>query len=176
MGPTARTPRIRQIAGPPCRPGAVRAQSRKDLSPQPRRPLGMRSFTQGSFWDACHALPDHIKIQANRAYTLFQANHDHPSLNFKRGRQAKPCLLGPHQRRIPGLGGDGIKRHHLVLDRPAPRVRPTPPAQLNPVRPHRPRMSIEPSVFQPQGSVTSPQEKQGPSPLPFSGLVDRLPQ
>ena len=173
MGPTTRTRRIRQIAGPPCRPGAVRAQSRKDLSPQPRSPVGMRSFTRSRFGDACDALPYRHKIQANRAYTLFQANPDHPSLNVKRGRQAEPCLLGPHQRRIPGPGRDGIKRHHLVLDRPAPRVRPTPPAQLNPVRPHRPRMSIEPSVFQPQGSVTCPQEKQGPSPSRFSGLVDR---
>ena len=44
----------------------------------------MRSFTQSSFWDAYHRLPDHIKIQARRAYTLFGENPDHPSLNFKR--------------------------------------------------------------------------------------------
>lgn len=44
----------------------------------------MRSFTQSSFWDAYHRLPDRIKIQARHAYTLFQANPDHPSLNFKR--------------------------------------------------------------------------------------------
>ena len=50
----------------------------------------MRSFTQSSFWDAYHALPDHIKTQANRAYTLFQANPDHPSLNFKRVGRRNP--------------------------------------------------------------------------------------
>ena len=44
----------------------------------------MRSFTQSSFWDAYHRLPDRIKIQARQAYTLFQDNPDHPSLNFKR--------------------------------------------------------------------------------------------
>ena len=43
----------------------------------------MRSFAQRSFWDAYHELPDRIKLQARHAYTLFQQNPDHPSLNFK---------------------------------------------------------------------------------------------
>ena len=44
----------------------------------------MRSFTHRSFWDAYRQLPVQVQHQARNAYILFQSNHGHPSLNFKR--------------------------------------------------------------------------------------------
>lgn len=61
----------------------------------------MRSFTQSSFWDAYHRLPDRIKIQARRAYTLFEENPDHPSLNFKRVGRAKRVEIGRRRDEFP---------------------------------------------------------------------------
>ena len=37
-----------------------------------------------------HLLPSHVKQQARSAYTLFQDNPNHPSLNFKRVGQRRP--------------------------------------------------------------------------------------
>ena len=50
----------------------------------------MRSFTQRGFWTAYHRLPPHVKQQARNAYILFQANPNHPSLNFKRVSGSNP--------------------------------------------------------------------------------------
>ena len=50
----------------------------------------MRSFTHRSFWEAYRQLPARIQQQARNAYTLFETNPGHPSLNFKRVGRRDP--------------------------------------------------------------------------------------
>ena len=50
----------------------------------------MRSYTRQSFWDAYRLLPVHVKRQARSAYRFFEANPNHPSLDFKRVSRRRP--------------------------------------------------------------------------------------
>ena len=50
----------------------------------------MRSFTRRSFWDAFDQLPERIKRQAREAYSLFEEDHGHRSLQFKRVSRTRP--------------------------------------------------------------------------------------
>ena len=52
----------------------------------------MHSFTQPSFWDAYHRLPEHIKRQARESYRFFVSDPRHPSLDFKRVSQRRPVF------------------------------------------------------------------------------------
>ena len=44
----------------------------------------MRSFTSRRFRELYVNLPDHVQLQARRAYQLFRRNPSHPGLNFKK--------------------------------------------------------------------------------------------
>ena len=44
----------------------------------------MTSLTRPSFWRAHAALDPRVKEAARRAYQIFSANPDHPSLRFKK--------------------------------------------------------------------------------------------
>ena len=44
----------------------------------------MKSLTRASFWRAYAALDPRVKEAARRAYQVFSANPDHPSLRFKK--------------------------------------------------------------------------------------------
>jgi mRNA-degrading endonuclease RelE of RelBE toxin-antitoxin system len=44
----------------------------------------MKSFTSRRFREMYVSLPDHVQLQAKRAYQLFQRNPSHPGLNFKK--------------------------------------------------------------------------------------------
>ena len=44
----------------------------------------MKSFTTASFWRAYAELSPAMKIQARKAYRLWQENSLHPSLHFKK--------------------------------------------------------------------------------------------
>ncbi|MCY3544130.1 MAG: hypothetical protein OXH22_08815 [Chloroflexi bacterium] len=43
----------------------------------------MRSYTLPDFWDAYRRLPASVKRQAREAYSFFELNPRHPSLDFK---------------------------------------------------------------------------------------------
>ena len=44
----------------------------------------MKSLARASFWRAYEALDPRVKVAARRAYRIFSANPDHPSLRFKK--------------------------------------------------------------------------------------------
>ena len=44
----------------------------------------MKSFTSRKFRELYAKLPDPVRLQARRAYQLFQLNPSHPGLNFKK--------------------------------------------------------------------------------------------
>jgi len=48
------------------------------------------SFANQKFWKSYHALPNEIKLLANKAYQLFIENPEHPSLHFKRVGKKHP--------------------------------------------------------------------------------------
>lgn len=44
----------------------------------------MKSLVRPSFWRAYAGLDPRVRLAARRAYALFDENHDHPSLRFKK--------------------------------------------------------------------------------------------
>jgi mRNA-degrading endonuclease RelE of RelBE toxin-antitoxin system len=44
----------------------------------------MKSFTTRRFREAYRSLPGEVRLQARRAFHLFQQNPSHPGLNFKK--------------------------------------------------------------------------------------------
>ena len=52
----------------------------------------MRSFTTDRFWKLLEKLPESARRQAKEAYRLFQANPDHPGLQFKPVSSNKPIF------------------------------------------------------------------------------------
>ena len=50
----------------------------------------MKSKINDDFLDAYRNLPKEVRQQARRAYTLWQANHYHSSLHFKRVDASEP--------------------------------------------------------------------------------------
>ncbi len=44
----------------------------------------MKSVTSRRFRELYANLPNHIRLQARKAYQLFRANPSHPGLNFKK--------------------------------------------------------------------------------------------
>lgn len=44
----------------------------------------MRSFTTRSFREAFRLLPDSVRAQTRKAYSMFRQNPSHPGLNFKK--------------------------------------------------------------------------------------------
>jgi hypothetical protein len=44
----------------------------------------MRHRADADFWGAYHALPEHVRKQADKAFELLKQNPQHPSLPFKK--------------------------------------------------------------------------------------------
>ena len=44
----------------------------------------MRHFASPDFWDAYRRLPEEVRIQADRSYSLLKSDPYHPSLHLKK--------------------------------------------------------------------------------------------
>jgi hypothetical protein len=44
----------------------------------------VRHQADEDFWEVYHALPDHVRRQADKAFALLKQNPNHPSLHFKK--------------------------------------------------------------------------------------------
>lgn len=44
---------------------------------------GVNSRTIANFWNSYYALPERIRLQAQKAHRLFESDPFHPGLNFK---------------------------------------------------------------------------------------------
>jgi len=52
----------------------------------------MRSVTTARFRKAYEALPEHVKLLSDKAYRIWQENHQHPSLHFKQVNPEPPVF------------------------------------------------------------------------------------
>jgi hypothetical protein len=67
----------------------------------------MKSLTTPDFWRAYAALPPEMKVQARKAYRLWQENSLHPSLHFKKvGKQLWSVRLSNNFRAVALKKGD----------------------------------------------------------------------
>jgi hypothetical protein len=67
----------------------------------------MKSFTTASFWKAYAELSPEMKLQAQKAYRLWQENSQHPSLRFKKvGKQLWSVRLSDNFRAVAFKKGD----------------------------------------------------------------------
>ena len=44
----------------------------------------MKHFASSKFWDAYRRLPEHIRVLADKTYTVLKEDPRHPSLHFKK--------------------------------------------------------------------------------------------
>lgn len=76
----------------------------------------MKSQTTRSFWRHYWALPQEIRLRAQRVYRLWRDNPSHPSLFFKRVKEGWP-LYSINWLRLSRLRISQGRYGHLVLDR-----------------------------------------------------------
>ena len=72
----------------------------------------MKSRATRRFWQAYSDLPAHVQPLARKNYKLWQQNHQHPSLQFKKlkGDSDRFCVrIGDHYRAIGHLVGDTME-------------------------------------------------------------------
>ncbi|CAN5564558.1 hypothetical protein BH09PLA1_BH09PLA1_28230 [soil metagenome] len=71
----------------------------------------MKSLTRPSFWRAYEALDPRVRLAARKAYQLFQANPEHPSLRFKKlggYEHVWSVRINEQYRAVGERGGDTI--------------------------------------------------------------------
>lgn len=72
----------------------------------------MKSRATRRFWKAYSDLPPSIQALARKNYQLWQHNHQHPSLQFKKlkgGGDRFSVRVGDHHRAIGHLVGDAVE-------------------------------------------------------------------
>ena len=71
----------------------------------------MKSRTTAAFRSALASLPTNVRSKAQRAYDLFRANPQHPSLRFKPVHPSRPICsvrIGLHYRALGVLEADVV--------------------------------------------------------------------
>jgi hypothetical protein len=71
----------------------------------------VRSRTTAAFRKALEALPTRVRAQAQRAYSVFRSDPNHPSLRFKPVHPSRPIYsvrIGIHYRALGVREGDDI--------------------------------------------------------------------
>jgi mRNA-degrading endonuclease RelE of RelBE toxin-antitoxin system len=71
----------------------------------------MKSKASSRFWKLYHQLPESIRQLADKNYKLWQSNHRHPSIGFKKlkgGKERFSVRVGDHYRAIGELAGDEV--------------------------------------------------------------------
>ena len=73
----------------------------------------MKSKATPRFWKLYDALPEHVQKLASKNYKLWQKDHNHPSLGFKKlkgGDERRFSLrVGDHYRAVGQLTGDCVE-------------------------------------------------------------------
>ncbi|MBI3414597.1 MAG: hypothetical protein HY043_04635 [Verrucomicrobia bacterium] len=72
----------------------------------------MKSRATRRFWQAYAGLPIHAQTQANKTYELWQQNHQHPSLQFKKLKAREnrfSVRVGDRYRAIGRRVGDTVE-------------------------------------------------------------------
>jgi hypothetical protein len=73
----------------------------------------VKSKCTGRFWRLYDALPEHVRARARRSYGLWQRDHSHPSLDFKKLKGGTgnrfSIRIGNYHRAIGQLMGDVVE-------------------------------------------------------------------
>ena len=73
----------------------------------------MKSGASSRFWKLYHTLPAHVKRLARKNYELWNLNHNHPSLGFKKLKGGNgtrfSVRIGDHYRAIGERVGEGVE-------------------------------------------------------------------
>ncbi len=72
----------------------------------------MKSRATRRFWRAYGDLPVHAQTLAQKSYQVWQRNHQHPSLHFKKlkgGENRFSIRVGDHYRALGHLVGDTVE-------------------------------------------------------------------
>ena len=60
----------------------------------------MKHFASSKFWDAYWRLPEHIRVLADKTYTVLKEDPRHPSLHFKKVGRFWPIRVGLRYRAL----------------------------------------------------------------------------
>ncbi|MEA3188711.1 MAG: hypothetical protein QOD99_2541 [Chthoniobacter sp.] len=73
----------------------------------------MKSKATSRFWKHYEALPAHVQRLARKNYELWQENHNHPSLAFKKLKGGSgtrfSVRIGDHYRAVGQIVGDTVE-------------------------------------------------------------------
>ena len=69
----------------------------------------MRHFASARFWTLYRALPEEVRLLADKNYELLKADPRHPSLRFKRIGPVWSARVGVHYRVLGHDVPDGIQ-------------------------------------------------------------------
>jgi hypothetical protein len=68
----------------------------------------MRHFASPDFWDAYQKLPEQVRIQADRNYSLLKSDPHHPSLHLKKVGKFWSVRIGLRYRALATDVEDGL--------------------------------------------------------------------
>ena len=68
----------------------------------------MRHFASRKFWDAYQALPEPVRLLADKNYALLKANPEHPSLHLKKVGDYWSVRIGLGYRALAVEVDDGL--------------------------------------------------------------------
>jgi hypothetical protein len=60
----------------------------------------MRHFASPAFWEAYEKLPAHVRVLADKNYTLLKTDPQHPSLHFKKAGRFWSVRVGLRYRAL----------------------------------------------------------------------------